>query len=100
VKVKDQAITGAKVKDGTLTGKQVDVSTLGTVPSAENAQVASSLTAGEPWHEVGTPSGPEFKNGWGEHPRGIGPRDRRLLQGQGRHRPSQGCREKARRRES
>lgn len=33
-KIKKNAITGAKVKDGSLTGSDIDLSTLGTVPSA------------------------------------------------------------------
>ena len=62
-KVKKEAITAAKVKKGTLTGTQINVSTLGTVPSAQTAQTAqtaNSIAAPEGWHQV------SFTNGWGE----------------------------------
>jgi hypothetical protein len=44
-KVKNQAITAAKVKNGTLTGTQIHVSTLGTVPSAANADSLGGVAA-------------------------------------------------------
>jgi hypothetical protein len=40
---------------------------LGTVPTANKATVAStaeSLTAGEPWHDVGAAGEPGFQNSW------------------------------------
>ncbi len=58
-KIKKQAITAAKVKSGTLTGTQINASTLGTVPSAQSAQIADTLAPSEGWHEV-----TEFHNGW------------------------------------
>jgi len=36
-KIKKNAVVGAKVKDGSLTGADINLSTLGTVPSATNA---------------------------------------------------------------
>jgi hypothetical protein len=63
-KVSSQAITAAKVKTGTLTGNQIDSATLGTVPTANTAEVANSLTPAEPWHVVGTPGEPAFQNSW------------------------------------
>jgi hypothetical protein len=60
-KVKKQAITAAKVENGTLTGAQINASTLGTVPTA---QQANTLAAPESWHEVGAPGEPSFQNGW------------------------------------
>ena len=66
-KVKDQAITGAKIKPGSLTGDQINAATLGTVPSAQTAQVAqtaNSLPPAENWHQVGTPGEPGFQGTW------------------------------------
>jgi hypothetical protein len=69
-KIKNQAVTAAKIANGTLTGTQIDVSTLGTVPSAQSAataksaQTAAGLAPAEPWHEVGAPGEPKFRNGW------------------------------------
>jgi hypothetical protein len=40
-KIHKDAVTGAKVKDGSLTGSDINVSTLGTVPSAASAQPTS-----------------------------------------------------------
>jgi len=40
--LKKNAVTGAKVKDGSLSGTDLDVATLGTVPSAISANRASS----------------------------------------------------------
>lgn len=36
--LKKNAVTGAKVKDGSLTGTDLDVATLGTVPTASSAR--------------------------------------------------------------
>ncbi len=69
-KVKKEAITAAKVKKGALTGTQINASTLGTVPSAQNsetartAQTASTIAAPEAWHEVGAPGEPPLEAGW------------------------------------
>jgi hypothetical protein len=63
-KVKKEAITAAKVKKGTLTGTQINSSTLGTVPTAQTANITNSLAPPEAWHEVGAPGEPGFQNNW------------------------------------
>jgi hypothetical protein len=63
-KIKKEAVTAAKVKKGTLTGSQIDISTLGTVPAAQTANVANSVAPSEGWHLVGTTGEPAFQNGW------------------------------------
>lgn len=66
-KVKKEAITAAKVKKGTLTGSQISLSTLGTVPAAQTASVASvanSVAPSEGWHMIGAAGEPTFQNGW------------------------------------
>ena len=63
-KIKKGAVTGAKVKKGTLTGKQINASTLGTVPTAQSANVANSVAPPEGWHLVGTVGEPQFENNW------------------------------------
>jgi len=45
VKVKNGAITGAKVKAGSLTGSNINLSTLGTVPSANTANSAGTANS-------------------------------------------------------
>lgn len=42
VKIKNNAITAAKVKNGSLTGSDINVATLGKVPSAANADHAAT----------------------------------------------------------
>jgi len=42
-KIKNNAVTGAKVKDGSLTGADINLSTVGTVPSAANAANAANV---------------------------------------------------------
>ncbi len=59
-KIKKNAVTGAKVKNQSLTGADINLSTLGTVPSA---QIANSLVAPEAIHLVGAPGEPPFENG-------------------------------------
>lgn len=59
------SLTGAQIKAGSLTGAQVDATTLGTVPSARQAE---SFTAAEAWHVVGAPGEPEFLNSWASEP--------------------------------
>ncbi|HEY7256312.1 MAG TPA: hypothetical protein VH476_06465 [Solirubrobacterales bacterium] len=59
-KIKKNAVTGAKVKDQSLTGKDINLTQLGTVPSA---QQADSLSAPEPVHLVGAPGEPGFETG-------------------------------------
>ncbi len=63
-KIKKEAVTAAKVKKGTLTGRQIDASTLGTVPAAQTANLASSVAPSEGWHLVGTAGEPSFQNNW------------------------------------
>ncbi len=62
-KVKKEAITGGKVKKLSLTGTQVDVSKLGTVPSATHASSADSIPPAEATHLVGAPGEPAFEGG-------------------------------------
>ena len=59
-KIKSNAVTGAKVKDQSLTGHDINLGTLGTVPTA---QQANSLSALESVHVVGAPGEPQFENG-------------------------------------
>jgi hypothetical protein len=40
-KIQKDAVTGEKVKDGSLTGSDINLSTIGTVPSAASAQPTS-----------------------------------------------------------
>jgi hypothetical protein len=61
-KIKKEAVTGAKVKKGTLTGTNINLSSLGTVPSATTAATAQSLTPPEPIHRVGAPGEPRFED--------------------------------------
>jgi len=63
-KIRKETITAAKIKKGSLTGTQVNASTLGTVPTAQSANTASSLAPSEDWHEVGSAGEPPFLNGW------------------------------------
>ena len=59
-KIKKSVVTGAKVKDQSLTGQDIDLATVGTVPSA---QTANSIVPPEPVHLVGNPGEPGFENG-------------------------------------
>jgi hypothetical protein len=77
-KIKKEAVTAKKVKKHSLTGQNIDLGSLGTVPSATNAthatnadlafsattaklaDKAGALTALEPAHYVGTPGEPPF----------------------------------------
>jgi hypothetical protein len=98
--IKKNAVTGKKVKNRSLSGADIDLSKLGKVPSAANADTAtaansassaghattagsatsadSATTAGtatnivppEGWHEVGTPGEPPFVAGAGNEPPG------------------------------
>lgn len=45
--LKQNAVNGSKVKDGSLSGADINVSTLGTVPSATRASVADNATHAE-----------------------------------------------------
>jgi hypothetical protein len=60
-KIKKGAVTADSVKSGSLTGAQINLSTLGTVPVA---QQANTLAAPEAWHEVGAPGEPGYLNNW------------------------------------
>jgi hypothetical protein len=62
-KIKKEAVTGAKVKKNSLTGKNINLGSLGTVPSATTATTAQSLTPLEPIHRVGAPGEPQFEAG-------------------------------------
>ena len=68
-KIKKEAVTGAKVKKNSLTGKNINLSSLGTVPSATNATnattaaTAQALTPPEPIHVIGAPGEPQFEEG-------------------------------------
>lgn len=46
-KIKKEAVTAAKVKKGTLTGSQINISTLGMVPFAANAQALGGQSASQ-----------------------------------------------------
>jgi hypothetical protein len=73
-KIKKEAVNAKKVKKHSLTGKNIDLATLGTVPSAtnatsavnatnaKNADTAGGLTPLEAVHFVGTPGQPPFVN--------------------------------------
>ncbi|HZO05481.1 MAG TPA: hypothetical protein VFB52_03780 [Solirubrobacterales bacterium] len=63
--LKKNAVTTAKIKNRAVTGAKLKTATIGTVPSA---QVANTLAAPEPWHEVGKPGEPSFLNGWDHYP--------------------------------
>jgi hypothetical protein len=52
-KIKKNAITGSKVKDGSLTGSDINLGTVGTVPSAANAGHASSADSAGNANTVG-----------------------------------------------
>ncbi len=58
-KIKKQTITAAKIKNGTLTGTQIDLTKLGTVPSA---QLANTIAPAEGWHTAA------LENGWANPP--------------------------------
>jgi hypothetical protein len=61
-RLRNDAVTGAKVKE----------STLGSVPTADAANIAGSLTPPEGWHEVGAPGEPGFLNSWKSDGSGVG----------------------------
>ena len=64
-KIKKEAVTAAKVKKGTLTGTQINASTLGTVPTASQA---NALAPQEAWHVVGAPGEPGFEHSFTDYP--------------------------------
>jgi hypothetical protein len=59
-KIKKEAVTAKKVKKQSLTGTQINLATLGTVPTA---QFANSIPPAEPTHLIGAPGEPAFENG-------------------------------------
>lgn len=65
-KIKKEAVTAAKVKKHTLTGNNINLEKLGTVPSANLANVATTANALAPMeatHLVGAPGEPPFQSG-------------------------------------
>jgi hypothetical protein len=52
--LKKNAVTGAKVKDGSLTGSDIDIASLGNVPSASNADRANLADRALTADSVGT----------------------------------------------
>src|SRR4051794_1789340 len=46
-KIKDAAVTTAKLRDGAVTGAKVDLTTLGKVPSARNADETTHATSAD-----------------------------------------------------
>jgi hypothetical protein len=67
-KIKKDAVTGAKVKDQSLTGSDINLGTLGTVPSANVANTANGLAPLEATHLIGAPGQPGFLGGAGNVP--------------------------------
>lgn len=67
--IENGSLTGTQIKAGSLTGAQVDSSTLGTVPSARQAD---ALAAAEGWHVVGAPGEPPFVGSWTSEPQAPG----------------------------
>jgi hypothetical protein len=63
-KVRKNAISTPKIVNNAVTGAKVKESTLGTVPTANTANLANSLPPSEGWHEVGAPGEPYFENSW------------------------------------
>jgi hypothetical protein len=49
-KIKKNAITTAKIRNGAVTGAKINLATLGTVPSANTANVANSLAGQTPFY--------------------------------------------------
>ena len=50
-KIKKNAVTAAKIKDGAVTGAKINLGTVGTVPSAQNAENANSVD-GQSAHKI------------------------------------------------
>jgi hypothetical protein len=59
-KIKKNAVTGAKIKKGTINGSDINIASLGTVPSAATANSVPPL---EGTHFVGTAGEPPFEGG-------------------------------------
>lgn len=74
--LKNNAVTTAKIKQGAVTGAKVNLATLGTVPSANQAHIAdtanhataadtaSALAPPEAFHLVGASGEPKFQDSW------------------------------------
>ena len=68
--LKKNAVTTPKIKDRAVTAAKIQVSGLGTVPSAANADhattagTATALSAPEPVHYIGLPGEPSFEGGF------------------------------------
>lgn len=71
-KIKKNAVTGAKIKKKTITGSDINLNKLGTVPSANAANVANSLAPMEATHLIGAPGEPGFEGGAFNIPGGPG----------------------------
>jgi len=68
-KIAKDAVTGEKVKDGSLSGSDINLGTLGTVPTANNALNLGGTPASgyakttlEKIHFIGAPGEPAFEN--------------------------------------
>jgi len=73
--IKKEAVTGIKIKKGTITGTQVNLASLGTVPSANTATTAgtaNALAPMEPTRLVGASGQPPFLDGANNVPPGGG----------------------------
>jgi hypothetical protein len=62
-KIKRNSINSAKVKENSLTGADINLAKLGTVPSANVANMANALSPPEASHLVGAPGEPAFEPG-------------------------------------
>ncbi len=67
-KLKKNSVNSAKVKENSLTGADINLTKLGTVPSAE---IANGLAALEPIHVIGAPGEPAFQHGDTNAPNGT-----------------------------
>lgn len=65
--ISDNTVRSRDVEDGGIKGADVLESSLGQVPSAAQADTATSVAAGEVWHYIGDPGQPAFENGWGNY---------------------------------
>ncbi len=84
-KIKKEAVTSKKVKKHSLTGKNIDLTKLGTVPSAttavnannaahaDSASTAAGLAPLEAVHFVGTPGQPPFVDASNVPPEALEP---------------------------
>jgi len=73
--IKNGAVTGIKIKKGTISGTNINLGTLGTVPSANTAATAgtaNALAPMEPTRLVGASGQPPFLDGANNVPPGGG----------------------------